>query len=210
VHWADLAAHEVDPGAPVTSPLRTLVDCARTMPFGVALAIADSALRDGLVGHVQLDRTAEAIRGAGAARARRVLRAADPRAQSGLESALRAIFLGGRISGFVPQLPIRDGAFSARVDLGDRDRKIVAEADSFEHHGHRSALAQDCRRYDELAVRGWLVLRFAWEQVMFDADWVATTTNAAIALRPRRRAKDGGDRSPTNMHKSSVGAVGRR
>jgi very-short-patch-repair endonuclease len=48
------------------------------------------------------------------------------------------------------------------VDLGDPARKIVAEADSFEYHGSREALARDCRRYDELVARGWRVLRYAW------------------------------------------------
>lgn len=31
----------------VTDPIRTVIDCARTLPFGEALAIADSALRHG-------------------------------------------------------------------------------------------------------------------------------------------------------------------
>ena len=205
VHWANLAPDETHSEVPVTSPLRTLVDCARSLRFGAALAIADSALREGLVGHVQIEEAAERIRGAGAARARRVLRAADPRAQSGLESALRAIYIAGHISGFEPQLPIRDAEFSAHVDLGDRDRMIVAEADSFEHHGHRSALAGDCRRYNEFGTRGWLVLRFAWEHVMFDPAWVDRTTRAAIALRTTRaRAGSRVDAASANMPKSSL------
>ncbi|WP_156911355.1 hypothetical protein [Arsenicicoccus bolidensis] len=31
---------------------------------------------------------------------------------------------------------------------------------------------RDCRRYDELVVWGWTVLRFSWEQVMIDRDFV--------------------------------------
>jgi very-short-patch-repair endonuclease len=42
----------------------------------------------------------------------------------------------------------------------------VAEADSFTWHGSRGALRRDCRRYNALAVRGWTVLRFPWEDVM--------------------------------------------
>ena len=72
------------------------------------------------------------------------------------------------------------------MDLADDGRRIVREADSFEFHGQRSAMAQDCRRYDELAVRGWLVLRFSWEQVKFEPEWVAGTIRAAVALRRAR------------------------
>jgi hypothetical protein len=40
---ANLADDQVSGG--VTAPLRTVVDCARVLPFAEALAIADSALR---------------------------------------------------------------------------------------------------------------------------------------------------------------------
>ncbi len=172
VHWAALAQADVDERRRVTTPLRTVLDCARSMPFGGALAVADSALRRRLVGPEELRAAATSIRGAGRQRVVRIAEHADGRSASGLESSLRAIFVAGRVTGFVPQLVIRDDGFFARVDLGNRRRKVVAEADSFEHHGHRSALAHDCRRYDELTVRGWRVLRFAWEQVMFDPEWV--------------------------------------
>jgi hypothetical protein len=34
----------------VTDPVRTVIDCARDLPFDEALAVADSALRSGKVG----------------------------------------------------------------------------------------------------------------------------------------------------------------
>jgi very-short-patch-repair endonuclease len=72
---------------------------------------------------------------------------------------------------------------SARVDLGDPKRKIALEADSFAFHGSRAALERDCRRYDELTLAGWMVLRFAWEHVMFEADWVAVVAIDGCRLR---------------------------
>jgi very-short-patch-repair endonuclease len=105
---------------------------------------------------------------------------ADPRAESGLESLLRAIVLLAGILGFEPQVLIADDGFRARVDLAHRGLRLVLEADSFEHHGHRSALARDCRRYDELTVRGWRVLRFAWEQVVLEPEWVASVVLRAV------------------------------
>lgn len=181
LHWVDLPSAEIANG--VTSPLRTVLDCARTLPFPEALAIADSALNQQLVGLHELRAAASARAGAGRRRVLRVAQAADGRAASGLESVLRATVLQNRIRCFTPQWSITDDGFSARVDLGDPLHRVALEADSFEHHGFRAALVRDCRRYDELVVRGWLVLRFAWEQVMFEPEWVADVVVAALRLR---------------------------
>ena len=61
------------------------------------------------------------------------------------------------------------------------------EADSFEFHGHRRALKQDCERYNALGLRGWLVLRFAYEHVMHDPDYVREALRLAELWRPPRR-----------------------
>ena len=178
VHWADLRPHEIS--GRVTTPLRTVLDCERTMVFGEALAVTDSALRLGMVTRSELASSSAALRGAGRTKVLRVVASADPRAGSALESLLRAILIDAGLVGFVPQWQISGDGFAARVDLAHPELRIVLEADSFEHHGHRSALVRDCRRYDELVVRGWLVLRFAWEQVVADPQWVAEMVIAAV------------------------------
>jgi very-short-patch-repair endonuclease len=180
VHWADVPASDVE--GSFTTPLRTLLDLARHRPFGTALAAADCALRMRLVLPGDLMAGAQRLRGPGCTQARRVADHADARAASVLESVLRAIMIEGEITGFEPQVEIHGDRFFARVDLGHRGRRIALEADSFEHHGHRAALARDCRRYTELTTRGWLVLRFAWEQVMFEPDWVVAMIRAALEL----------------------------
>jgi hypothetical protein len=73
---------------------------------------------------------------------------------------------------------------SIRADLADRRRRIVVEADSFEWHGNRAALRRDCRRYDELVRAGWVVLRFSWEDVMFDSSWVMAVIRDVVAAHP--------------------------
>jgi len=184
LHWSGLTRCDVVDQ--VTSALRTVLDCARTLDRAGALAIADSALRQQLIGPTELLAAAEAVRGPGARWARSVARHADPRSESPLESALRAILLLAGVHGFEPQVLIADDGFQARLDLAHRRLRVVLEADSFEHHGTRAALLRDCRRYDELTVRGWRVLRFAWEQVMFEPEWVAATVAATV--RPPRCA----------------------
>lgn len=177
LHWAD----DVPADGPCTSRLQTVLDCARTLPFASGLTIADSALRGRLLDRSRLMVAAAALTGPGCRRARRVAASADGRAESPLESALRAILIEAGIPGFEPQVVVRDGGFSARIDLANAALMIALEADSFAHHGTRVALTRDCRRHVSLTVRGWQLLRFSWEDVMFDPTWVVHAIRAAVA-----------------------------
>jgi very-short-patch-repair endonuclease len=179
------------PAERVTSPRRTVLDCARYLPFGEALAIGDSALRSGKVQADLLAKDAQGLRGPGRRQAMRVVAAMDDRAESALESMLRARVIQAGLTGFVPQYQIRDGRFFARVDLANPFLRIVLEADSFAFHGTRAALRRDCRRYVNLARLGWVLLRYSWEDVILDDAWVGESLTAVVAgrsLAVRRRA----------------------
>jgi very-short-patch-repair endonuclease len=78
---------------------------------------------------------------------------------------------------------------TVHADLGDRRRLIAIEADSFEHHGSRGALRAGCRRYDEMTRAGWTVLRFAWEHVVGDPQWVVAVVRDVCAAVDRRLAQ---------------------
>jgi very-short-patch-repair endonuclease len=181
LHYADVPAQDDHDG--VTSPLRTVLDCAALLPFAEALAIADSALRRGLVDGDQLVAAASERAGRGRQKMLTVAQAADGAAANPFESGLRAIVLDAGLTDFQPQLPVRTPGLLARVDLGDPVRRIALEADSYTFHGTRQALVRDCDRYDELVRAGWLVLRFTWEHVMFEPDWVASVITDTCALR---------------------------
>ncbi len=181
LHRTHLDARELD--EQVTSPLRTALDCAAWLPLREALPVVDSLLRRGLVGRSDLVEAASAMQGPGRARRLRVVQAGEGDAANPLESAVRAILLEAGITGLVVQCPVPMGTWVAHADLGDPVRKVAVEADGFTYHSSRSALARDCRRYSEMTTRGWLVLRFAWDHVMFDAPWVAATVAAACRLR---------------------------
>lgn len=197
-HWSTLTPTDVQDG--VTTPLRTVLDCARTLPFREALAVADSALRREATTRAELVAGAGLLRGAGRARVGEVVRRADGRAANPFESALRGTLLEAGITSFEPQVRLRGRGIRVRVDLADRRRRIVLEADSFSWHGSRAALARDCRRYDELVVGGWMVLRFAWEHVMFEPEWVVRTVRSAVRLRNRPLR---GHRVPQGLQKSA-------
>ena len=181
VHRSALADHDVHER--VTSPLRTVLDCAASLPFAEGLAIADSALQRELLDHDELIAQAQRAGGRGRQAKLAVATHADGRAANAFESGLRAIVIEAGLTGFEPQVPITTPRLKARVDLADVGRRIVLEADSFAFHGTRTALERDCRRYDELTLAGWLVLRFAWEHVMFEAGWVREVVREACALR---------------------------
>ena len=166
--WADISEER----GRVTSPMRTVIDCARRLPFAVALAVADSAIRHGDVDPQSLVREATRVRGKGAARARRVARHASGLAANPFESVLRAIALDAGLDA-EPQLEIEVQGVRIHPDVGDRDRRLVLEADSWEYHTGRDAHERDCWRYTVLVCAGWLVLRFTWRQVMHDPGFVA-------------------------------------
>lgn len=183
VRWRAVPPEEVVDGW-VTSRERTLLDCAALLPFEQALAITDSALRDGAVRRPALAARLGDVPRVHRARTERVLALATPLAANPFESALRAIALG------VPGLGVRcqvriddDRGWVGRVDLADQTLRIVVEADSMEYHGEREAMDRDVERYTRLACDGWLVLRFTWSQVMTRPDWVAAMLAKAVAQR---------------------------
>jgi very-short-patch-repair endonuclease len=183
LHWADLTSDDIRDGC--TTKERTLCDCLRTLEFVPALAVADSALRSGMLPQT-LATLARDARGPGSAQIRLVAQAASPLADNPFESALRGI--GASVAGLSlrPQVSIREPEFLGRPDLVDERLRILVEADSFGWHGSRDALKRDTRRYNRFVVHGWLVLRFSWEDVMFHRDQVAETLAAAVAERTER------------------------
>jgi len=175
VFWRPLARGRVG-SALVTSPVQTVLDCARWLSFDAALAITDSALRHRSVTSAELVNAYGSFRGHGRRHVLRVIEAADGRAANPFESVLRAIALDVPGLRLLPQVEIRTpGRRLVRPDLVDERLKIAVEADSFEHHGSRKALVLDCARYDNLVADGWTVLRFAWEHVMHRPGWVRST-----------------------------------
>lgn len=180
LHWAAIAGEDRTPR--LTSLLRTVLDCTRILPFGEALAVADASLSRGLTKQELLAATL-AMRGPGCPTAREVAAVANGAAESFLESMLRALLIKAGIEGFEPQVGVQNGWFFARVDLGHRQAKVALEAEGYEFHGSSKTFAADCRRYDELVAAGWLVLRFTYQHVLFEQDWVVARIREALGHR---------------------------
>ena len=181
LHYADLSDEEL--AAARTSPVRTVLDCARTLSVPQGLAVADSALRSGAVLPEELVDAAARYRGAGARRARLVCTRADARAANPFESALRGLLLADGLTTFQPQHLVRDDGLMVVVDLADPERRVALEADGFAVHGTRQAFARDLARHDDLASAGWVTRRFAWEHVLGRPAWVVQQVRSALAQR---------------------------
>ncbi|MGI8523535.1 MAG: DUF559 domain-containing protein [Nocardioides sp.] len=162
----------------MTTPLRTVVDCAKRLPFAEALAVADSALRSGTLTRAELVRAAGLVRGRGATQANRVVRVASGDAANPFESGLRAIVIEFPELQVEPQREVRTPGRRWHPDLVDERRRVVLEADSFTFHTGKEAHARDCVRYNALVLAGWLVLRFTWEQVMTSPAYVRSVLRA--------------------------------
>lgn len=182
VRWRDVAKDEIHE-ALITTPLRTVVDCARDLPLPEALAVADSALRAGAVELGELAHAASDFSRGTRAQSRLALTQASALAANPFESALRALVLQEVGLGFQPQVEIDIGDARVRPDLVSESLQIVIEADSHEFHTHRAQLVRDCWRYDELSLTGWQVLRFTWDHVMFHEEWVRSVVGRAVSAR---------------------------
>lgn len=174
LHYADV---EVDGIA--TTPLQTVTDCARWLPFDEALCVADSALRAGL-SREALIAAAEQSPRTGRSRAVRVAEAADGRAANPFESSVRGI------SKEVPGVALEPQVFIpgyGRPDLYDEALGLVVECDSFQFHSDSSAVVNDVERYNDCALQDLTLLRFAWEHPMFRQEYVLHTLRAWVEQR---------------------------
>ncbi len=178
VYYAALGADDVVDG--VTAPLRTVLDCARRLPFAEGLAVADSALRSGLVAPDELRAAAAGARGPGCRGIRLVAAQATRLAANPFESALRAVTLEFEGLTIEPQGAVVTRFRTYHPDLVERARRLAIEADSWEFHSSRDAHARDCVRYTELTLAGWRVLRFTWAQVMQHPDHVRGVLTALL------------------------------
>jgi hypothetical protein len=122
IHFAELASADVCDQ--VTTEPVTLAHCLRRLPFADALAVADSALREGF-GRQSLCNLTDSMRGPGSRQAQRVAVLASPRVANPFESGLHAIAEGVPGLHVRPQVRIDDAALVVRPDPGPGVRRTA-------------------------------------------------------------------------------------
>lgn len=178
LHWADLSERELRRN--VTSRTRTVIDCARAYDHDVALSVADSALREGIVDRDDLLVAAARSPRTGRAKALRVAAEASHLRANPFETCLYVIASSVPGVDVVPQGAVPGVGF---VDLLDRALGMVIEAESLEHHWTKAGLQRDVDRYTKAARLGLVVLRFTWTEVMFCRDEVAEAIADVVRWR---------------------------
>jgi very-short-patch-repair endonuclease len=173
-------------GCPVTSLARTAVDIARRRPFLHALMVADAALARGLERGRLQDVLLHQWNWPFIANAMPVVREADGRSESPLESYLRGRFIALELPR--PQLQVRwpEDAPVARVDFYWEKFNLIGEADGRIKYAESDvdeddALWREKQREETLRDLGAEVIRWRWRQAYAEDE--VFTSRLAKAMR---------------------------
>jgi hypothetical protein len=171
-----LTPHEIrlsPDGIRVTTPDRTVIDCARHLDRPWSLAVADAARRYCRVGRRQLQEAADRNPCApGHPVAVWVAGLAEPKAESPLESLARAVVVLG---GHPPprlQIWLTTSRGMVRVDLLDVGGRVVIEADGRMKYTDPGALWREKLREDALRATGREVVRFTFRDYRSPGPWL--------------------------------------
>ncbi|MBA2349733.1 MAG: DUF559 domain-containing protein [Solirubrobacterales bacterium] len=174
-------------GLPVTSLLRTIVDCASVMDEPtLALLINEAAIKGWL--HAQnVARLLVQVRGRrGARMLRRVLDARDRSkgwTRSTLEQAFAALVLEARIPAYErgELVDIGDGDLR-ECDALWRERRVMVELDFLPIHETGYVPYRDRRRDRRLAAAGWTIIRLTGDDLRHHRDEVIADLRRALGI----------------------------
>lgn len=159
----------------VTSPARTVVDLARTLPLGRAVAAGDVARRLGVTDVEIADVAARSVGWPGMAAGRRALEMLDHRSESVGESMSRVTLWEAGLPPAIPQFEVFSdrGVLVGRCDFGWPEFKTVGEFDGRVKYGRllkdgqtaSDVIFAEKQREDALRDLGWQVVRWLWEDL---------------------------------------------
>jgi len=170
---------------PVTRPLRTCFDLARSLPLVDAVVALDSALHRKLVTlHELREYVGRSSRVRGLPQARRVIELVEPDVESPMESRLRMILVLGGLPRPEVQVELRDGrgSFLARPDLLYPAARLAIEYDGTTHRDH---LVADNRRQNRLQRAGYQLLRYTSPDVYNRAQEILEEVRTQLSVRTR-------------------------
>jgi hypothetical protein len=163
-------------GRLVTSPARTVVDCALTLPFEQAVVIGDAAVREFGIGADELAAELDLAKNRrGASGARRVVAFLDGRSESVGESRSRVMFRALGLPAFESQgnVYLDGGRFLGRVDFFDEEHGVLGEFDGRVKYGRLlnpgqepgDAVFKEKQREDTMRDPGFHMARWIWDEI---------------------------------------------
>ena len=172
-------------GVPATSPEATAARLAAALAEDDAVAAVDQLIDAGVVDLLGVRRHADALRGPGAARARRVAALADGLAGSPQETRLRLLIGRSHLPSPVAQFTIRDReGFIGRVDFAWPGHKVVVEYDGL-WHAENGQFARDRHRLNRLRAAGWQVV-FVTAAMLYEPEKLIAVIADALAAASLR------------------------
>lgn len=192
VHRDALAADEIRAvsGVGVTTALRTAYDLARWQPFVEAVVALDAlAARDGFKPGDVLDLARRYPRARGRSALGTVVKLAEPKSDSAMETRLRLLLVLGGLPAPVAQHPVADerARVVAWLDLAYPEQRLGVEYDGLTH-AEPGRYAADLRRHSRLLDLGWRVYRFTAADVLHRPDHTLALITRALH-EPRRVAR---------------------
>lgn len=156
-------------GVPVTSPARTIVDCAGSEPRRVTSLVEQAAVLR-LLDVAAIDRVLDGPRRRGSKHLRRVLapwRCYRPglRIRSRLEAKLLPLLAEAALPIPETNVKVRVARRTYEVDFLWRRQKLVVETDGGRFHDNPQAGSRDSVRNRALMDAGFLVSRLGWEDL---------------------------------------------
>lgn len=193
---ADLRGDDVEDvlGVPCTTPARTACDLARWSGPARGIATLDAMTRAGLIDPDDLLVEIERWHGDRfVARARHLLAAIDPRAESAGESQFRLRLIDAGFPRPELQIPLLDpnGRLVYRLDLGYEKARWAGEYDGEQYHTGRAAEAHDRHRCERIEREwGWNVLVVGKALVLGPSMTLEYAVGEILGMEPgiRRRA----------------------
>lgn len=172
----------------VTTVARTLLDLAPMIGRRTLTRTFDDARRRDLVTTEQLRQRLAALRRKG--------RPGVAITESVLDVEGDAVVLGSTLERMFLELldqwglprperqvsVLRPDGTRARLDLAYLERRVAIELDGHGSHATRTERAYDSARQNDIVLDGWLVLRFTYEQVRHEPEFVVRTVRRALHL----------------------------
>ncbi|MGY1606477.1 MULTISPECIES: type IV toxin-antitoxin system AbiEi family antitoxin domain-containing protein [unclassified Geodermatophilus] len=197
-HVARLEDDEVTAvdGIPVTDPVRTALDLARSLPFEPSVVVLDALLATRTDHAAALGARLARMAGTrGSRAAARAVAFADGRSESVGESRSRVLLhrLGLAPSGLQHPVHTADGVLLGRADFVWETERLLGEFDGRVKYGRLlrpgqepgDAVFEEKRREDAMRAEGWGMVRWTWDEISGSGPLAG---RVGRALRLRRRA----------------------
>lgn len=148
---------------PVTGRALSVVDCLMLLAQPQAEELLDHALQQRWLSFDELVlRTQTMVNRRGVARLRRLVRIASLGARSEAERRLVALLRKNGVQGWVTQYELPGVGV---LDIAFPALRVAVEVDGRAWHSSAERFQHDRSRQNALVARGWVVLRFTWQDV---------------------------------------------